>query len=1390
MPKQKRISAKAKARKQMLYRERAKAEHQAQLNGNLRDSATAASLLASPNEEIPSAFMGQAPPCGENVPGRLEVGLSKRENASECPVVPAAPPLGSRLSERTRFMSLNPESSQGDCTTSSTATAGVPSLKNGVAGQAQTGDEVPLEAFKGSPSISSFTKGTRSHNNEANNKCAMKTEQTRTNQMQITKNFLQGNFHQADEMFGENSGRQCVPNCLAAAALNSRKTVNEWVTTDIDTILVTGNELYSYMQASTSLQHNYILINELPRELDVFDSTFSFSFEESFATMVGNRCENINWQEFNACPLFESLQRSLLQCDACFICFNGNTILVGKRNGFFFIFDSHSRSQKGFVHANGKSICILLNEIEAVYSHIQQLANSMGIFSSMECEVTGVSIYSQDNKKENSEECDDLYLVSETTAHPEFQPFTVDVQRKVSTNLGIPFIERNSNIVECKKAGKPNICHVVSGDGNCFFRAISYAVSNTESNHAQVRQVVCNYALQHEEFLQGVLRQPSESIESYIKTSRMKEDGIWATEFEVVCTAFMLNCDIYVYSQGKWLKYSASQWKHGIQVMPYAIYLDHKQECHYNVVLSTLHQSGCPCTMRNLTTDYFESSHKNASGYSMEAKRETSLSSPSTGMTENSEHRKRYETRYNTDPEYRAKKQAKSRAYQRKRYANDDPFKEKKISQVKEMYKKDSSYRGNRKHSVKQKYHFDEQYKEKVKENSARKYKTNKQFREKLIMQSKQKYTTNKQFRDKLIMHIKQKYKTNKQFREKLIIQSKQKYMTNKQFRERLKSEMRQKNNRNYKTNKQFREWVKAKIKQKNKQKYMTNELFRENVKMKNKQKYNTNEKYREKVKQCTKEYSMLKYRTDCNKKQTIITKSKENYKKKIGGSPEMKKIYAKGKLCSRQRQKAQNVGIVNVNSFIRKASEGPVYACACCHRLCFSNQVQKCHEALYRKKGIVIAQNAKKCISKKYLHECTKKCSNSCVRSNLWICKTCHKKLLKNDLPAESMNNELELEDIPEELKVLNKLERNLVALHIPFMKVVSLPKGGQRAIHGPVVCVPSNIDKATRLPRGEESDLILKVKLKRKLCYKGHYQYQFVNANNVHTAVNYLKRRNRWYSDVETSSRTCSTVENEIEKGTERTSQCHMDNQVKEKCENVTSKVNARKSVSTKDEHDAHQINCQDKDESEQNVEDYGVQYDTCLQPADIGQEVLDHYFDEIYNLAPAEGMNPVKLLQEKGNEGKSFPVLFPSGKNTFDETRHLQLSLSRYFNTRLMNADNRFAEDTDYIFYCQYLSELKQVIDKTQISLRKSKKTADCGNDKNSSRAVRTSSELKKLIQKDEALRFLQPIRGTPSYWQGAQKDLFAMLRQLGIPTWFCSFSAAEFRWKDIITTILKQ
>ena len=120
------------------------------------------------------------------------------------------------------------------------------------------------------------------------------------------------------------------------------------------------------------------------------------------------------------------------------------------------------------------------------------------------------------------------------------------------------------------------------------------------------------------------------------------------------------------------------------------------------------------------------------------------------------------------------------------------------------------------------------------------------------------------------------------------------------------------------------------------------------------------------------------------------------------------------------------------------------------------------------------------------------------------------------------------------------------------------------------------------------------------------------------------------------------------------------------------------------------------------------HGLFLDTCLQPVDIAQEVLDQHFDSVLSVAPAENNHPIRLLEDATNEGKCFPVLYPTGAPTFHESRKEKISLSSYLNTRLLNADGRFAQNTDYIFCAQYISEVQQVLSNVSIALRKSSGT----------------------------------------------------------------------------------
>lgn len=55
---------------------------------------------------------------------------------------------------------------------------------------------------------------------------------------------------------------------------------------------------------------------------------------------------------------------------------------------------------------------------------------------------------------------------------------------------------------------------------------------------------------------------------------------------------------------------------------------------------------------------------------------------------------------------------------------------------------------------------------------------------------------------------------------------------------------------------------------------------------------------------------------------------------------------------------------------------------------------------------------------------------------------------------------------------------------------------------------------------------------------------------------------------------------------------------------------------------------------------------------------------------------------------------------------------------------------------------------------------------------------------LLHQDEGYKVFRTLRGSPPYWERARKDLFAMIRQPGKPTWFSSFSAAETKWLHLL------
>ena len=467
------------------------------------------------------------------------------------------------------------------------------------------------------------------------------------------------------------------------------------------------------------------------------------------------------------------------------------------------------------------------------------------------------------------------------------------------------------------------------------------------------------------------------------------------------------------------------------------------------------------------------------------------------------------------------------------------------------------------------------------------------------------------------------------------------------------------------------------------------------------------------------------------------------------------------------------------------------LYVCVICHRQLFFQGVKPFHTKNYNQDLVT------NCATDTYVHSCDDKCQIKCAILNSpkgkgWICHTCHSHLRKENMPSQAVANNLNLETIPDVLNDMNALEKQLIALRLPFMKIGVLPQGGQKGIKGPIIMVNADIEKTrSTLPRPlTQESQIVPVKLKRKLEFKGHVSYEVIDTVKVENALAYLKESNTLYSDVQVDNKWSDSTDD-----THLTE--HLLNVQDEDTENVLEKnepeaqvrvcseaITSKPCVSLDDlipENPECDVDLNEHDHMR------GVQHDSCLQPPDLRTEALAQVSDKIYAVAPAEGNPPVSIFQEDMGEAKAFPALFPTGKNTFNEAPAKKLTHSQYFNSRLLNADTRFANDSQYIFFAQYCVELNQLLSSISFAMRKGHSYKNNG-EKITAKMLTDKEEVHKFLKADDAFAYMNALWGSPEYWTKTLNDLFAMIRQIGIPTWFCTFSCAELsRWPEVIETI---
>ncbi|CAF3607616.1 unnamed protein product [Rotaria socialis] len=284
---------------------------------------------------------------------------------------------------------------------------------------------------------------------------------------------------------------------------------------------------------------------------------------------------------------------------------------------------------------------------------------------------------------------------------------------------------------------------------------------------------------------------------------------------------------------------------------------------------------------------------------------------------------------------------------------------------------------------------------------------------------SNNKYSQNSQFREEknqnAIKYFRDKYNNNNNFRMK--------------EKERIKTHMSLK----YHNNAKFRVQNNTQASRRTLNKYHNNTTVRSKIKTRSKidmlHKYHANSDFRNQYKARMKTDVLKRYYTNHSIRLKAIQRALNSYhKNNTLMTRNLRQLYNQRRCILKKDATIQshqcilkhgNLYIQNIKEFRKIIQNGPDYVCISCGLALFRNQVIPFIKEKYIKESMSFEVKKK-------------------IRSYFN-----HISFTEQQLPSRVLLSKLEVSEIPSELKRLNNLEKHLVALRLPFMKIVNLTSG-----------------------------------------------------------------------------------------------------------------------------------------------------------------------------------------------------------------------------------------------------------------------------------------------------------------------------------------------------------
>ena len=397
---------------------------------------------------------------------------------------------------------------------------------------------------------------------------------------------------------------------------------------------------------------------------------------------------------------------------------------------------------------------------------------------------------------------------------------------------------------------------------------------------------------------------------------------------------------------------------------------------------------------------------------------------------------------------------------------------------------------------------------------------------------------------------------------------------------------------------------------------------------------------------------------------------------------------------------------------FLNSIQGGLIYECVCCHRRFFKTGVRELQDEFDKQ------------IEEKYPGVYNKSIGEIVTKpigGIFYICFTCNAAIVKGKVPGMSHKNKLDVFDVTgyQEFN-LTELQNSLIALNLPFMKFFLLPRSRLRGIRDHIINIPleeEDVKKTIlRIPRTFEEAKLVPISFKRRLCYNHPYMKEYIDTEKIIKTLETLKSLNNPFyqfsipTEEEYSARlkecrarrqTISTKESEDEK---TLSEANVSSEDSSSDEYKPPSSELSFDSSSDDETELSENELEDLDDEDKkqhaNYTSVNQQFDY-LSSTTYANDCPEIDVDENVSVAPGEGKKPTNVLLSKNWEVKSFPTLFPDGKNGLNENRESKLSDQQYFAQRILNKDLRFANNVPYIFSAMGYIEKKQLQSQVNIS-----------------------------------------------------------------------------------------